>query len=74
MNDTTAKDLVRDVCSGMSDLELIQKYKLSPEEFHLALGVLIDLGLVTRKQLEESQQLSDSQIIRAFVDGEPGKP
>ena len=74
MNDTTAKDLVRDVCSGMSDLELIQKYKLSPEEFHLALGVLIDLGLVTRKELEESQQLSDSQIIRAFVEAEPGKP
>ena len=73
-NDTTAKDLVRDVCSGMSDLELVKKYKLSPEEFHLALGVLIDLGLVTRKQLEESQQLSDSQIIRAFVDAEPRKP
>lgn len=73
-NDMTAKELVEDVCSGMSDLELIEKYKLSPEEFHLALGVLIDLGLVTRQQLEERQRLSDSQIIRAFVEAEIGKP
>jgi CheY-specific phosphatase CheX len=73
-NSITAKDLARDMCSGMTDFELTEKYKLTPEEFHLALNVLIELGFVTRQQLEERQQLSDSQIIRAFVDAEIEKP
>jgi hypothetical protein len=69
--DLTAKELARDVCSGMTDFELTEKYCLTQREFHLALRVLINLGLVTRKQLEERQQLSDSQIIRAFVEADP---
>jgi hypothetical protein len=68
--DLTAKELARDVCSGMTDFELTEKYRLTQKEFHLALRGLINLGLVTRKQLEERQQLSDSQIIRAFVEAE----
>ena len=68
LNDLTAKELVRDVCSGMTDCELTEKYRLTPKEFHLALNVLIDSGLLTRMQLEQRPNLSDSQIIRAFVE------
>ena len=69
-NDLTAVEMAKDIRSGMTDFELSEKYRLSPKEFHLALNVLIDLGLVTRQQLEERQRLSDSQLIRAFIEVE----
>ena len=69
-NGLTAAQLVTDIRSGMSDFELGEKYRLTPKEFHLALNALIDSGLMTRQQLEERQQLSDSQIIRAFIEAE----
>lgn len=62
-SDLAAEELVRDVCSGMTDVELTEKYRLTPKEFHLALSVFIDSGLLTRLQLEEQPNLSDSQII-----------
>jgi hypothetical protein len=69
-NGLTAAELARDIRSGMTDFELGEKYRLTPKEFHLALNTLIDSGLMTRQQLEERQQLSDSQIIRAFIEAE----
>ncbi len=69
-NGLTAAEMAKDIRSGMTDFELGEKYRLTPKEFHLALSVLMDSGLVTRQQLEERQQLSDSQIIRAFIDAE----
>ena len=69
-NGLTAAQMVRDIRSGMSDFELGEKYRLTQKEFHLALNALIDSGLMTRQQLEERQQLSDSQIIRAFIEAE----
>jgi hypothetical protein len=69
-NGLTAAQMAEDIRSGMTDFELGEKYRLTPKEFHLALSVLMDSGLVTRKQLEERQQLSDSQIIRAFIEAE----
>jgi hypothetical protein len=69
-NPLTAKELASDVLSRMTDFELSEKYGLTAKEFHLALRVLVDSGLVTKQQLEERQQLSDSQIIRAFVEAE----
>jgi hypothetical protein len=32
------------------------------------LGHLVDAGLITKGELQDRQQLSDSQIIRAFVE------
>lgn len=73
-NGLTAMEMARDLRSGMTDFDLGEKYRLTPKEFHLALHALIDSGLVTRQQLEERQQLSDSQIIRAFIEAELEKP
>ncbi len=69
-NGLTVMGMARDLRSGMTDFELGEKYRLTAKEFHLALHALIDAGLVTRQELEERQQLSDSQIIRAFIEGE----
>jgi hypothetical protein len=69
-NGLTAMEMARDLRSGMTDFELGEKYRLTPKEFHIALHTLIDSGLVTRQQLEERQQHSDSQIIRAFIEAE----
>ena len=69
-NGLTSIEMAKDIRSGMTDFELGEKYRLTPREFHLALNVLMEWGLVTRQQLEERQQLSDSQIIRAFIEAE----
>ncbi len=69
-NGLTTMEMASDIRSGMTDFELGEKYRLSPREFHIALNALIDSGLMTKQELEERQQLSDSQIIRAFIEAE----
>lgn len=63
-----AKELVTDIKSGKTDFELTTKYGLTAQEFDTVLGYLMNAGLITKGQLEERQQLSESQIIRAFVE------
>ena len=63
-----AKEFLGDVRSGMADTDLIEKYRLTFGEFDRLLRYLLDIGLISQEQLEESQQLSKSQIIRAFVE------
>jgi hypothetical protein len=63
-----AKELVRDIKSGKTDFELTSKYGLTAQEFDTVLSYLMNAGLITKGQLEERQQLSESQIIRAFVE------
>ena len=62
------KDLVKDIRSGMTDFELMVKHGLTVHDFNRVLGHLVDAGLITKEALQERQQLSDSQIIQAFVD------
>jgi hypothetical protein len=63
-----AKELIKDIRGGMSDFELTKKYGLTEQEFDRVINFLVDAGLVTKRQLEERRQLSESQIIRAFVE------
>ena len=62
------QEFVKDIRSGMSDFDLGEKYGLTPHGFDRVLGYLVDIGLITKGELQERQQLSDSQIIRAFVE------
>jgi hypothetical protein len=62
------KEFVKDIRSGMVDFELIEKYGLTVPDFDRVLGYLVDAGLITKGELQERQQLSDSQILRAFVE------
>ncbi len=61
-------EFAKDIRSGMTDFQLSRKYALTWDELERVLGYLVDAGLVTRAQLQERQQLSDSQIVQAFVE------
>jgi hypothetical protein len=63
-------DFAGDIRSGMTDYELSRKYGLTGDEFERVLGYLMDAGLVTKEQLEARQELSDSQLVQAFVESQ----
>jgi transcription initiation factor IIE alpha subunit len=63
-----SKEFVEDVRSGMTDLEISEKYGLTVRDFDRVMEYLADAGLITKGELLERQHLSDSQIIRAFLD------
>ncbi len=62
------KEFVKDIRSGMTDFELSDKYCLTVPDFDRVLGYLVDAGLISKIELQDRQQLSDSQILRAFVE------
>jgi hypothetical protein len=62
------REFVQDIRSGVTDFQLSEKYGLTVQDFDRVLGYLVDAGLITKGELQDRQQLSDSQIIRAFVE------
>ncbi len=62
------RKFVKDIRSGMTDSQLSEKYGLTVQDFDRVLGYVVDAGLVTKGELQVRQQLSDSQILRAFVE------
>ncbi len=63
-----AKPLVRDLRNGMGDEELMEKYALSPLQFHKVLGKLVNAGVLDEMELFMRTSLSDSCISKAFVE------
>lgn len=63
-----ATEVVDDILSGMKDDDLMRRYGLTPDELDSVLRHLLDSDLMTWNQLQEREQLSHSQIIKAFVD------
>ncbi len=63
-----SKEFVKDIRSGMADSEISEKYGLTVHDFDRVMEYLVDAGLITKGELLERQHLSDSQIIRAFVE------
>ncbi len=62
------REFADDVRSGMTDLELSNKFDLTVSDFDRVLEYLVDAELITMGELLELQHLSDSQILRAFVE------
>jgi hypothetical protein len=62
------KEFLEDVRFGMTDFELSEKYGLTFQDLDRVLGYLLDAGLIDKGELQDRQQLSDSQILRAFVE------
>lgn len=62
------REFLKDIRSGVTDFKLSEKYGLTVQDFDRVLGYLVDAGLITKGELQDRQQLSDSQIIRAFVE------
>lgn len=67
-----AQEVLADIREGLADSDLMEKYGLSPEEFHSLLAYLVDTDLVSRDELVDRGQLSESQIIRLFVESREG--
>ena len=63
-----SKEVIADIRSGMSDLELTEKYRVSPVGLERLLGHLVDSGLIGERELEDREQLTASQIIRAVIE------
>jgi hypothetical protein len=63
-----SKEFVKDIRSGMIDLEMGEKYGLTVHDFDRVLEYLVDAELISKGEQLERQHLSDSQIIRAFVE------
>lgn len=63
-----AKEVITDIRSGMSDLELTEKYGVTPDGLERLLAHLVDSGLVGERELEDREQLTASQIIRAVIE------
>ncbi|MGO9568751.1 MAG: hypothetical protein ACLP5H_14545 [Desulfomonilaceae bacterium] len=68
MRKLKAKDVAKDVYSGMGDTLLMKKYRLNPKQLESVLRKLVDADLITHMQLYERTSLSDTQITRAFVE------
>lgn len=63
-----SKEFVEDVRSGMTDLEMSDKYGLTVRDFDRVMEYLVEASLITKGELLERRHLSDGQIIRAFVE------
>jgi hypothetical protein len=63
-----SKELLIDLNSGMTDFDLMKKYRVDPPTLDRLLRHMIDANLLTQEQLEQRAQLSDSQVTQAFVD------
>jgi hypothetical protein len=63
-----SKEVIADIRSGMSDLELTEKYRVSPVGLERLLGHLVDSGLIGERELEDREQLTASQIIRSVIE------
>ncbi|MFC1834563.1 hypothetical protein ACFL2Q_07500 [Thermodesulfobacteriota bacterium] len=63
-----AVDLAGDVHAGINDVALMEKYGLERQQLQDLLKRLLEAGLITHLQLYERTSLSDSDIIRAFLE------
>jgi hypothetical protein len=63
-----AKEVIADIRGGMSDVELTEKYSVTPDGLESLLGHLVDSGLIGERELEDREQLTASQIIRAVIE------
>lgn len=66
----SAKDLLKDIRSGLDDGQLMEKYQLSPVQLENIFGKLVDADFITVVELHERARLSESQVTRAFVDAQ----
>ena len=63
-----ARQVVADIRSDMTDIQLVEKYGITPSSLGTLIRHLVDSGLITEQELEERQQFTDSLIIRGFLE------
>ena len=65
-------EFLEDMRSGLGDLVLMKKYKLSETGLTKVLGELLRRGFLSASQLAERSTIRDSQIMKAFVEDKEG--
>ena len=65
-----AKELVKDIRSGMDDYQLLKKYGLSESQLESVFQKLIEADFITSLELWERSRLSDTQITKAFLEAQ----
>jgi hypothetical protein len=63
----SAREIISDVKSGLSDSELESKYNISPDALQYVLRRLVDAGLITQLELYERTTLTKSDVLRALA-------
>ncbi|MBI5571226.1 MAG: hypothetical protein HY914_14885 [Desulfomonile tiedjei] len=63
-----SEDLIQDIRSGVPVLELTDKYEITPQVLDRVLQYLVDVGLLTCRQVRECEQLSSSPCMHRFVE------
>lgn len=62
------KEVIADIRDGMNDPELTEKYELTPRGLESLLEHLVESGLIGEHELEDREQLTGSQIMRAVIE------
>lgn len=65
-----AKEFVRDIQSAMDDETLMAKYRISSDQLQRIFEQLIDMELVSEKDLRVRALISETQITRAFIEAQ----
>ncbi len=60
--DIGAKDFIFDIRAGMSDLQLMERYKLTARGFQSALQKLVDVQAISAEELYEKYPLYESTL------------
>jgi predicted transcriptional regulator len=63
-----ASELVTDITSGMTDPDLMLKYRIEPNQLEFMLRKLVEAGRLTHTQLVERVKITSTSITRAFVE------
>ncbi len=63
-----AVDVVKDIQSGVSDYQLMEKYGVSAKQLEFLLQKLLNKAMVTKQQLDDRLSLADTMVTKAFVD------
>jgi hypothetical protein len=63
-----AADVAADVIQGVRDPELMSKYRLTSRQLEVLLGKLVAKGLLTRAQMDQRADLTDTAVTKAFVE------
>ncbi|MFC1836003.1 DUF2628 domain-containing protein [Thermodesulfobacteriota bacterium] len=71
-NRLSAKDVIADVKAGMSDSELMKKYKVSPKGLHNLLNKMIAAGILAQTDIDRRQSLEST--VEIIPDSFPVRP
>jgi uncharacterized protein (DUF433 family) len=61
-------DFVGDILTGMSDIELLAKYALNPNQLQFVFQRLLDLGYVTVAELQDRANITDTSLTKSFIE------